>query len=547
MHYSIFTDTDWLYPDSPHNGNQDIQLTLPLGGHAGAQILGDIPERPSRLAFTWSQDAEKAGLTVSLFRLLPVGVNENTDSELMTTTDYERCKSFVTRKAPFDVYDALCPLEDGSLENGSSNNNPLENDSLNNGSSGQRLVLYLRIDASIDAVPGNYSGELCLYEDNRETKIPLTCKISPVLVPPVSSSALGMLNFFDYDGLANQHHVAKNSEEYWALFSHYVKAQIQMRCTHILLPPGEAIFENGKLIDFDFSMAERAGQIARQEGARFLCGGHIAHWHEWDEQEYYPNWDQTLGITTTDGYLQLRLYLTKWNEIVTKNHWQEYMSQALADEPQTHNDATYRILAGIFRKFMPGIPIIDAVETTNLGGGIDIWVPKQDTYEKWRDEYEKLQAAGETMWFYTCAFPAGPIMNRSMDLPLTASRAVFWMGALYRLSGFLHWGFNYYIGDDIWHSACCPHKGALLPAGDAHIVYPGKNGPLRSMRFEAQCAGAEDYELLVQAARIAPDKTERLIRSVCTSFRDYTRDGTILTEMKNNLISLLESEVTPNA
>ena len=56
------------------------------------------------------------------------------------------------------------------------------------------------------------------------------------------------------------------------------------------------------------------------------------------------------------------------------------MSQALADEPQTHNDATYRILAGIFRKFMPGIPIIDAVETTNLGGGIDIWVPKQDTH-----------------------------------------------------------------------------------------------------------------------------------------------------------------------
>ena len=41
---------------------------------------------------------------------------------------------------------------------------------------------------------------------------------------------------------------------------------------------------------------------------------------------------------------------------------------------------------------------------------------------------------------------------------------------------------HYYIGDDIWHSACCPHKGALLPAGDAHIVYPGPEGPWRSMR-----------------------------------------------------------------
>lgn len=147
------------------------------------------------------------------------------------------------------------------------------------------------------------------------------------------------------------------------------------------------------------------------------------------------------------------------------------------------------------------------------------------------------------MWFYTCAFPAGPIMNRSMDLPLTASRAVLWMAALYRLSGFLHWGFNYYIGNDIWHSACCPHKGALLPAGDAHIVYPGNYGPWRSMRFEAQRAGAEDYELLVQAAQINPEKTDQIIRSVCIDFRNYTREGKVLEEAKDRLLKLLEEKL----
>ncbi len=520
MRYSIFTDTDWLYPDSAHSGTKNIRLTIPCGGHAGMQILGEVPEAPLHVTVVWHQNPGNS-LTVSLFRLLPVGINENTDSSLMTTTDFERCKSFVTRKAPFEVYDALSPIDEEPFAD--------------------RLALYLCIDADADASPGTYSGEVCIGEGCQETKIPLTCRVSPVTVPPLSSSALGMLNFFDYDGLANQHHVPKNSEAYWTLFTHYVKAQIKMRCTHILLPPGEAVYKNGKLVDFDFSLAQRAGQIARKEGARYLCGGHIAHWHEWDEQEYYPNWNPSLGVTTTEGYLQLRLYLTKWNEIVEKNCWQKCMTQALADEPQTHNDATYRILACIFRKFMPGIPIIDAVETTNLGGGIDIWVPKQDTYEKWRGEYQKLQDAGETMWFYTCAFPAGPIMNRSMDLPLTASRAVLWMGALYRLSGFLHWGFNYYIGDDIWHSACCPHKGALLPAGDAHIVYPGKSGPLRSMRFEAQRGGAEDYELLMQAYETAPEKADELIREVCTDFRNYTREGAVLMEVRNCLMELLEN------
>ena len=146
------------------------------------------------------------------------------------------------------------------------------------------------------------------------------------------------------------------------------------------------------------------------------------------------------------------------------------------------------------------------------------------------------------MWFYTCAFPAGPVMNRSMDLPLTASRAVMWMGALYRLSGFLHWGFNYYIGDDIWHSACCPHKGALLPAGDAHIVYPGPEGPWRSMRFEAQRAGAEEWELLAQALRAAPEETEELIRGVCSDFRTYVQEGRPLIDARARLIRLLEKE-----
>ena len=176
----------------------------------------------------------------------------------------------------------------------------------------------------------------------------------------------------------------------------------------------------------------------------------------------------------------------------------------------------------------------------NLGGGIDIWVPKQDTYEKWRPDYQALQDAGETMWFYTCAFPAGPAMNRSMDLPLSVSRLVLWMGALYRLSGFLHWGFNYYIGDDIWNSACCPHKGALLPAGDAHIVYPGPDGPWRSMRFEAQRAGAEDYELLLQAIQAAPERTDALIRSVCSDFRTYTHQGQAVLNARKRLLALLE-------
>ena len=123
---------------------------------------------------------------------------------------------------------------------------------------------------------------------------------------------------------------------------------------------------------------------------------------------------------------------------------------------------------------------------------------------------------------------------------------VYYFKLVFLRYGFLHWGFNYYIGDDIWHSACCPHKGALLPAGDAHIVYPGKDGrPWRSMRFEAQRAGAEDYELLMQAVDAAPGEADALIRTVCTTFRSYARSGAAVAAARLRLFRLLE-EVARN-
>lgn len=518
MRFSVFTDTDWLYPDSQHSTLRDVRLDTALGGHAGVQILGDHLDSDATIEIQWSNGK---ALSVELFQLMPVGVNENTSPTLMTTTDYESCKHFVTRKAPFYVYDALKPIS-GKI------------------SAGCRFALYLCIETTKNDIPGIYGGNIKVTTNGETFLLPLSCNVHNLIIPELKSAKLGMLNFFDYDGLATQHQVEKGSAEYWELFRQYVRAQILMHCTHILLPAGEAIYVDGKVVGFDFTSAEKAGQIALEEGAVYLCGGHIAHWHEWDESEYYPNWDQTLGITTSEGYLQMRLYFSQWADVIHRNQWESCMTQALADEPQTHNDRTYRILASMCRKFLPGIPIIDAVETTNLGGGIDIWVPKQDTYEKWRDEYEALKAAGEEMWFYTCAFPAGPAMNRSMDLPLTVSRVVLWMGAYYRLSGFLHWGFNYYIGEDIWNSACCPHKGALLPAGDAHIVYPGSDGPWRSMRFEAQRSGAEDYEIIMQALAIIPDEADKLILRVCKDFRNYTHNGVEVLSARKELLKLLE-------
>lgn len=516
MDFCVYDDCTWLFPDSPLTGLRRARLDAPRGGHAAFQLLLPAGEGACRLSFAWQ---EAGGPPVRLYRLREVGVNENTAPTLMTTTDYDACRDYVTRAAPFEVWDALVPCEPGQ---------PVEG-----------RAFWVSVEPPAGQAPGLYSGTLTAERGGERAVCPVECRVYAAQVPAAGAGAFSMLNFFCYENIAAQHGAAEGTEAWLRLMRRYIRAQLDMRCTHILLPAGRPVRRQGRLAGFDFSLAEAVGRIALEEGAPWLCGGHVAHWSEWTGAEYYPFWDEELPVTGEEGYFQLRLYFFQWAEVIQRNGWQGRVAQALADEPQVHNTAAYRILAAICRKFLPGAPIVDAVEATNLGGGVDVWVPKLDTYEKNRAAFRRLRAAGEEVWFYTCAFPAGRAANRSMDLPLTVSRGLLWLAAGERFSGYLHWGFNYYIGADIWHSACCPHKGALLPAGDAHIVYPGPDGPLRSARYEAQRGGAEDCELLYQLQKSDPAAADALAREVCASSTRYTAGGEVLLAARRRLLERL--------
>ena len=180
--------------------------------------------------------------------------------------------------------------------------------------------------------------------------------------------------------------------------------------------------------------------------------------------------------------------------------------QCLVDEPQFPNSMSYRALSGICRKCMPGVVINDPVETTDIQGAADIWCVKQAVFDKYREDFRRLQRMGERLTVYTCGYPAGKWMNRATDLPLLAGRLVFWRCVQEGLEGFLHWGYNAYAGvDPLRHNcyagrdpfrfSCYYRVPKCLPPGDGFIVYPGENGvPWNSLRAHLQRSGAEDYE-----------------------------------------------------
>jgi hypothetical protein len=100
-----------------------------------------------------------------------------------------------------------------------------------------------------------------------------------------------------------------------------------------------------------------------------------------------------------------------------------------------------------------------------------------------------------------------------------------WINFRYGATGYLHWGYNQWTDDDPFTRTTRPHGGPpYLPAGDPWIVYPGANGPLDSIRFEAMRDGIVDHELLSQLAEKNPEKAMEFATRHVQGFAKYDTD-----------------------
>ncbi|NLC43745.1 MAG: DUF4091 domain-containing protein [Clostridiales bacterium] len=524
MKAQIFLENEWLYPDTEITRQDDsVEIDTARGANAGFQILTDMEvDIDTPVKVHWD-DSGIADLDYTVYQLLPARVEENSGKELFTTLDYDSVSSFVTRQAPFYVYDVTREIDDGILKQG-------------------RVAFYIRVSVPENIQPGTYSENLRISINDSKLTTQINLNVYKAVVPKLEEANFSMINWLNLESIEKFHSLQADSKSFWNMVDKYLKNQIDMRNNHIMLPSGVPIRdETGKVTDFDFSAAEKLGNMALKAGFNHVYGGFVARFKEWQKPEHYLNWDRDISSISFEAYRQLKIYFSKLWSIVIENGWKDNYMQCLVDEPQFPNSEHYRILSGICRKFMPGVIINDPVESTDLEGAVDIWVVKQSVFEKHLSKFKELQSLGEEMWIYTCGFPAGYTMNRAMDLPLLVSRLPMWMCYLYDAKGFLHWGYNVFNEDPF--ESTCYYRGnpeQLLPPGNAFIVYPGDNGPWYSMRGHLQRAGAEDFELLYQLGLKDEEKAHEIIRKVCTSFDDYNSSADNFQTLRRELLEELE-------
>ena len=137
-------------------------------------------------------------------------------------------------------------------------------------------------------------------------------------------------------------------------------------------------------------------------------------------------------VDSFEGYEITVRFVQSLAAYLKKHGWEKQVLFHIHDEPDIHykNQETlearkgqYYLAAGILRKYIPEIRVIEAVDSAQFRGGIDIWVPGTAGYEKQKEEeFDRLIRLGETVWTYVCCGPEGNWLNRFLDFALIKGR-----------------------------------------------------------------------------------------------------------------------------
>jgi hypothetical protein len=423
---------------------------------------------------------------------------------------------------------------------------------------GQAQPVWITIPIPEKARPGTYRGELVLTGEVEGTQVTAAAPISVrVWDVRVGKSRLWVTNWFSVQWAHMAINPEPDSPEYWDLVRRYARSMVEHRQNVVLTQTLNLVrFEPGEngVLSFGFSDFDKwvnvftnEGAIGRIEGGHF--GGRAGDWYSPFVMRVKMVEDGKIvekSMAPTEPaadafYAQFLPALVKHLE---EKGWLDKYCQHLGDEPIPENAHSYRAMAALVHEYAPQLKIIEACHTKDLVGAIDIWVPQLDFFHRDYGHYQERQKSGEEVWFYTCVYPQGEYANRFIELPLIKTRLLHWIDYRYGATGYLHWGFNWWRSDSSPYGDTVPHNG-YLPGGDCWLVYPGKDGLIDSIRYEAMRDGIADYELLCMLAERDAEAAQRLAAKHILAFDKYNCDVDAFRATRRELLDLLAARGHP--
>lgn len=519
------------FPDAapPQGGARTATLWVARNGHSSIQLA--IRPRADLQAFALSVNAGgNPSLTVTAGWVGTVPVKANTPDSPADE---------LIRHAPADFPDPLFPRVPSQL------------------AAGRTSTLWLSVAVPAAIPPGDYPVELRLSEAGETFgTAQVTVNVTAARVP--DRKRLRVTNWFDpsREHLARYYDLDGDPEAYWTLLENIGRVMARYGQNTMLTPILDLVrveWKNGKY-EFDFAEFDRWVETFEQAGLLGTVeGGHLLTRSKgYFSPVVVPAWIDENGTMVLRQLEPQDPRAARWLEAFLPALYAHLQERGLAsryiqhlhDEPHGDEIAIYERFAQILKKSMPGIPMVDAVDlkedTGFLSRYLEIWVPVLSSFDERLQVLEAHREVGGHTWFYTCIVPQGRYLNRFLDYSLLKVRLLHWFNYRHQLSGFLHWGGNYWSEDPFGNVEPVINDGrTLLPAGDNALVYPDREtlSIIPSIRLVQMLEGIEDYELLAELAETDPEQARALAVRAIPEINDYIRDEQEFRDLHRELLT----------
>ncbi len=404
----------------------------------------------------------------------------------------------------------------------------------------QPVWLTIFVPASVPS--GLWRGAVSVQAAGEALEIPLHLTVHPVILP--DERHLMVTNWMNAGHYAGFYGTERHTDRYWAVVENYARNVAAHHQNVIPCWDWPRIYqERDGGLTFDYSHYDRwietfmrAGCSAMIEAGGFGrrgLGKWDTPWFEWREPTVHRRDGARVRLDPQTVIQEMVLSLVAH---MKERGWFDKFVMHVVDEPAPHTEADYKKKSRLIHELAPDARFIEAMSMRDARGYLDVWVPNLDNLNENRDHYLKLrEEAGFDLWFYTCMYPTGRYPNRFLDFSLLKTRILHWINWRYRLSGYLHWGLNYWTQDPF-------HGDRIrgdLPPGDCWIVYPGPDGPIESLRWEQMREGLQDFELLWMLGQKDPDRADAICADLVPDPLTYKRDWRNLRAARRALVEAI--------
>ncbi|GAA4954532.1 DUF4091 domain-containing protein [Algibacter agarivorans] len=386
--------------------------------------------------------------------------------------------------------------------------------------------IWITIKVPKDTKPGIYEGLINLTTDEfGKFSYPLKLTVLNQQIPDSIDYKFHLDMWVNPSAIAEYYKLEHWSKEHWAMIEKYLKEYASRGgkniTTTITHEPWHKPWVGGNsrsqitygyrsMInwsknsnnewEFDFSVFDKYVALASKAGINGQINAFsMTPFHTGQKLHYFDESDQTNKVLIVN--ISDKLYEEVWSAFL-KNFSKHLKEKKIFDrtylafdeKPEDQMKIIREIIENSLPEFLKKTVISGHPEVGEKSDNFSIsymFFPGQplegNAAVPVLSTIEERENSGKNTTFYLCAEPAHP--NTLTYSPAIEGQLIPWLALKYKTDGYLRWAFNNWTED--------PFKKPVFihSQGDDYQIYPGKEGPMSSIRWELLKEGIEDYEL----------------------------------------------------